>query len=232
MRLSENVESIFALSEDGAPVTIKVILDRVSVKSFGILLAILALPSALPVPAPGYSIPGGIALVILGSQILLRREFPWLPEKILKKEVHVGKKPRAIKMMVSFLRIFEFFISPRLAFVFSNAVTYRIMGLFVVLCGLSMCIPIPLTNTAPAFGVFLIGLSMIEEDGLLSGLGVLGCIAGLCLSITVLVLVAWFGMEGVDILKDAINEVKDAIKGLFQSSDAIAMVTMMPWPLF
>jgi len=217
MRLSENVESIFALGEDGAPVTIRTIMDRVNVKSFGILLAILSLPSALPVPAPGYSIPGGLALLLLGTQIIRRRDFPWLPEKVLNKEVHAGKKPRMIKMMISFLRLFEFFIRPRLSFVFSNSITYRMMGVIVFLCGFSMVIPIPLTNTAPAFGVFLIGLSMIEEDGLLSGLGVLAGIIGLTLSVTVLTFVAWFGMEGVDILKDL-------IKSLYQSPEPEALL--------
>ncbi|HDP34332.1 MAG TPA: exopolysaccharide biosynthesis protein [Candidatus Hydrogenedentes bacterium] len=220
MRLSENIESIFALGEDGAPVTIKTIMDRVSVKSFGVLLAILALPSALPVPAPGYSVPGGIALVTLGLQIILRRDFPWLPQKVLNKQVRVGEKPRLIKMMVFFLRIFEFFIRPRLAFIFTNPVTYRVLGAIVALCGLSMCIPIPLTNTAPAFGVFVIGLSMLEEDGLLSVGGVLCGIIGLCLSLTVLAFVAWFGLEGADILKDL-------IKGLLQKPEPEAMVKTM-----
>lgn len=217
MRLSENVANIFALSEDGTPVTIKIILDRVNVKSFGILLAVLALPSALPIPAPGYSIPGGLALLILGTQLIMRRDFPWLPQRVLNKEVRVGNKPRIVNMMISFLRLVEFFIRPRLAFVFSNPITYRLMGLIVVLCGLSMCIPIPLTNTAPAFGVFLIGISMIEEDGLLSGVGVLAGITGLCLSVTVLAFVAWFGMEGVDILKNA-------IKSLYQSPESEAFL--------
>ncbi len=213
MRLSENVESIFALSEDGTPVTIQVIMDRVSLKSFGILLAILSLPSALPVPAPGYSIPGGLALLILGTQMMRRREFPWLPQRVLTKEVHVGNKPRIIKMMIYFLRIFEFFIRPRFAFMFTNPILYRILGGIVFLCACSMVIPIPLTNTAPAFGVFLIGLSMIEEDGLLSAAGILAGMAGLCLSITVLAFVAWFGLEGADILKDM-------IKGLFQHPES------------
>jgi len=217
MRLSENIESIFALSEDGSPVTIKTIMDRVSVKSFGILLAILSLPSALPVPAPGFSVPGGLALLTLGVQIIRRRDFPWLPEKALNKSVRVGEKPRLIKMMVFFLRIFEFFIRPRLAFVFTNPITYRIMGVIVALCGLSMCIPIPLTNTAPAFGVFVIGLSMLEEDGLLSVGGVLCGVIGLCLSVTVLIFVAWFGMEGADILKDL-------IKSLYQSPEPEALL--------
>jgi hypothetical protein len=217
MRLSENVQSIFALSEDGTPVTIQTILNRVSMKSFGILLAILALPSALPIPAPGYSIPGGLALVVLGVQIIQRREFPWLPERILRKEVQVGTKPRLINMMVSFLRVFEFFIRPRFAFVFTNPFTCRLLGVMVFLCGVSMCIPVPLTNTAPAFGVFVIGLSMVEEDGLLSAAGVAASILGLSLSVTVLGFVAWFGMEGADMLKDL-------IKGLYQTPAAEAFL--------
>ena len=205
MRLSENIESIFAISEDGLPVTIQTIMNRVSVKSFGILLAILAIPSAMPVPAPGYSVPGGIALVILGARLITRRAYPWLPQRILNKEVRVGQRPRLIRCMVLFLRFFEFFIRPRLAFVFSNPVCYRLLGVVVLLCGLSMCIPVPLTNTAPAFGVFLIGLGMLEEDGFLSGLGAAAGIVGLLLSLTVLTFIVMFGREGVDILKELIK---------------------------
>lgn len=205
MRLSENITSIFAAGEDGAPLTIRTILDRVSVKSFGILLVIFSIPSAMPVPAPGYSIPGGIALVFLGIQIILHREYPWLPNQVLIKEVHVNAKPKLMKAMIAFLRFFEFFIRPRLGFIFSNTFMYRILGGIVTLCGLSMIIPVPLTNTAPAFGVFLIGLGMVEEDGALSGLGVMAGIVGLCLSIAVLTAIVLFGREGVDLLKDFIK---------------------------
>ncbi len=213
MRLSENVESIFAVNQDGAPVTIATIMDRVSMKSFGILLAIFALPSALPLPAPGYSIPGGLALVILGVQLLQRRECPWLPERVLRREVPVGDKPRLIRSMVLFLRLFEMFIKPRLSFVFTNPLTYRALGFIVLLCGISMCIPVPLTNTAPAFGVFLIGMGMLEEDGLLSCLGGLAGIAGLLLSAAVLTAIVLFGMEGVDMLKDFIKSFLGAAAG-------------------
>ena len=205
MKLSENIESIFKIGEDGASVTMQTIMDRVSVKSFGILLVILAIPSAMPVPAPGYSIPGGIALLLLGAQIFRRRDYPWLPKRVLEKEVHVGKKPRLVKSMVFSLRFLEFFIRPRLAFVFTNPLTLRFLALVVMLCGLSMCIPVPLTNTAPAFGVFLIGLGMLEEDGFLSGLGALAGIIGLMLSLTVLGFIVFYGMEGVDMLKEAIK---------------------------
>ena len=207
MKLSENITSIFAIGEDGAAVTVRTILDRVSVKSFGLILVIFSIPSAMPVPAPGYSIPGGIILVLLGVQLFMRREYPWLPDRMLQKEVRVGQKPSLVKTMVFFLRVLEFFIRPRLAFVFNNPVTLRLLALIVMLCGLSMCIPVPLTNTAPAFGVFLIGLGMLEEDGFLSGVGVLAGIVGLTLSVTVLGAIIYWGPEGVDWVKEAIKSV-------------------------
>ncbi len=71
-----------------------------------------------------------------------------------------------------------------------------------------MIIPVPLTNTAPAFGVFLIGLGMLEEDGLLSIAGVLASLAGVALTLTVLSALIYFGWEGIDI-------VREFLKGLF-----------------
>jgi len=208
MRLSENVTTIFAVGESGARVTVQTIVDRVSVKSFGILLVIFSIPSAMPLPAPGYSTPFGIILVILGLQLFNRRDFPWLPKRILEKEVNVGERPRLIKTMVFFLRIIEFFIRPRLGFVFENAITFRLLALIVLICGTSMIIPVPLTNTAPAFGVFLIGLGMLEEDGLLSIAGVLASLAGVALTLTVLSALIYFGWEGIDM-------VREFLKGLF-----------------
>lgn len=209
MKLSENIATIFAIEQDGTAVTVQTILDRVSVKSFGILLVIFSIPSAMPVPAPGYSIPGGIALVLLGMQLFMKRNYPWLPKRVLTKEVHVGRKPKLIKTMVFFLRIMEFFIRPRLNFVFTNPLCFRILAAIVLLCGLSMIIPVPLTNTAPAFGVFLIGMGMLEEDGLLSSAGVLAGLAGLALSVTVLGALIYFGSEGIIM-------VEEFIKGLFR----------------
>ncbi|HOC71149.1 MAG TPA: exopolysaccharide biosynthesis protein, partial [Candidatus Hydrogenedentes bacterium] len=145
---------------------------------------------------------------ILGLQLFNRRDFPWLPKRILEKEVNVGERPRLIKTMVFFLRIIEFFIRPRLSFIFENAFTFRFLALIVMICGTSMIIPIPLTNTAPAFGIFLIGLGMLEEDGLLSIAGVLASLAGVTLTITVLSALVYFGWEGIDI-------VREFLKGLF-----------------
>lgn len=207
MKLSENVTSIFAAGEDGAVVSVQTILDRVSVKGFGILLVIFSIPSAMPVPAPGYSIPFGLVLLLLGTQLMKGREYPWLPQKVLDRKVGIGEKPRLIKTMIFFLRILEFFIRPRLGFMFTNGFALRILAGMVMLCAASMLIPVPLTNTAPAFGIFLIGLGMLEEDGLMSIGGVLASLAGLTLSVTVLTALVVFGWEGIDLVRDAIKSI-------------------------
>jgi len=55
-------------------------------KSYGILLVVLALPSALPVPAAGYSTPFGLLLAILGFQMLFGRKSLWLPAWARRKK--------------------------------------------------------------------------------------------------------------------------------------------------
>lgn len=55
------------------------ILQLAAERTFGFLLAVLSLPSALPIPAPGYSTPFGIVLLLLGWQLLVGASTPWLP---------------------------------------------------------------------------------------------------------------------------------------------------------
>ena len=74
--------------------------------------------------------------------------------------------------------------------------TYRILGIMILLCGISMLIPIPGTNTMPAIGVFVIALSMIEEDSLAGVAGALIALSG----IAVTVLILFFGKEALTLL--------------------------------
>lgn len=204
MRLSLEVETIFR-EETEETTTFEAILSRISVKSFGVLLPILALPSALPLPAPGYSTPFGIALVFLAVQIIMRRPYPWFPQRVLKARIRTKGNSRMVRWMVAFLQFFEKLIRPRFRFLYTNGTLYRLLGCVILACGLSMCIPIPLTNTVPAMGIFFIGLGMIEEDGLAALAGAAIAFMGLVISISVLVAVSYYGIEGAGMVKDFIK---------------------------
>jgi len=215
MRLSEEIRAAFAT--DSGTISFGEVLERVSQRSFGLLLLLFALPSALPVPAPGYSIPGGMALVVLGLQLVVLRKFPWLPQRVLNKRLPADPKSKMVGAMVRFIAFFERFVRPRFTFISTSKPFAIIMGGFVLLCGISMCIPLPLTNTVPAMGVFLIGLGMLEEDALFGVAGAGVAIAGLTVTVSLLVLIFLVGLNP----QEAVEIVKNFIKSLLGSDPAM-----------
>lgn len=171
--------------------TLTQVLAQTKTASFGFVLCLVALPSALPVPAPGFSMPFGLMIVFLAAQLLWGRKTLWLPHSWLKKEFSLQPYHRKIAVVLKFVHFFEWFVRPRLSFVY--ALGLPVLAFVMLLCGVSMLIPIPGTNSLPALGVFLMSLGMIEKDGLagLAGLGV--ALFGMLLTVTIL----WFGGQGL-----------------------------------
>ncbi|NEO03993.1 MAG: exopolysaccharide biosynthesis protein, partial [Moorea sp. SIO3I7] len=60
------------------------------------------------------------------------------------------------------------------------------------LMSISMMIPIPGTNTLPAIGIFITGFGLTEDDGAISLAGLVVCLIGASLSISIL-FALWFG---------------------------------------
>ncbi len=204
MRLSADIQDIFA-TRDGDAITVGDVLDRISHQSFGLFLIVMALPSALPLPAPGYSVPFGLVLILLGTQMVARRDTPWFPERLRQRPLKSGPNSRLVRGMVKALELVENVVRPRLRFIYHTPLAYRTMGAIVTCCGISMCIPIPLTNTLPAIGIFLLGIGLLEEDGIVTLLGMLVAFVGILVTLTILTLIVYYGMEVVDYIKDYIK---------------------------
>lgn len=110
MKLSTQIKSIF--DTDGE-VSLAQILEKIELKSFGVLLIIFSLPSAIPIPALGYSTPFGLALIYLAKDLLKNRSKPKLPKKILEKKITTKKNSKLVGFMVWFLSLFEKLLKPR-----------------------------------------------------------------------------------------------------------------------
>jgi len=104
-----------------------------------------------------------------------------------------------------FLLKIEHLIKPRLSFICGRGGKMLLGGL-VVLMAFLMILPIPLTNTAPAMVIFLIGTALSEDDGLLTLLNIFIALAAVALYAFVLYTFFKYGTEGVLKLKDAIIE--------------------------
>ncbi len=203
MKLSDKIEHIYKNQTE--EITFRDFLERLDEQSFGVLFVILALPSALPIPIPGSAAPFGIILLSLGIQFLMNRHTPWFPEKMLNRKLQTGTNARFLTWMTRFIRFCERFTVSRGVGLFKKRGFHWVLGGMIVLCATSMMSPIPGMNSLPSFGIFLIGLSLIEEDALVAFLGILACIAGLVMSGFVLYFVIHFGLQGATMAKDQVK---------------------------
>ncbi len=194
-----------AFDREAGEITFGEFLERIEARSFGFLLVLLSLPSALPLPAPGYSVPFGIVLSLLAVQMIRRRSQPWFPERVLQRKIKSGGDSKVVKGMTRFIAFFERMLKPRGAILFRSGVFPSVLGGVILLCSMSMILPIPLTNTLPALGIFLMGLAVLEEDLAFGLVGMVIGLLGLALTTAILVAIAMFGAEGVDMVKNWIK---------------------------
>lgn len=204
--LGEALEALLQSEDERGP-SIGETTEAVGEKGFGLILMVLSLPSALPVPAPGYSTPFGIVIGLIALQMILGRQTLWVPERL--KNVRI--KPSLAKKMLGaasrFLKKIERWIRPRQRWIRSRPGQAGLATVILIMACLMM-LPIPLTNTFPAMVIFLIGVGLSEEDGLLAiaafGVGLLA--VGLYAGIIYLLITQ--GPEAIDGMK---NWIKDAI---------------------
>ncbi|NJN21077.1 MAG: exopolysaccharide biosynthesis protein [Leptolyngbya sp. RL_3_1] len=201
-RLSAELETFFFQDLEAAQtVTLKDILTLAGERTFGFLFVLLALPSALPLPAPGYSIPFGVVMLILAGQLVIGRKRPWLPSGWQGKGFDIKTVRKFVKAGVPWLRRIEVLSRPRLSYVCTSPTGRVVIGVAIALMSISMMIPIPGTNTLPAIGILITGFGLLDDDGLISLAGLVVCVMGAALSGLIFVV----GYEGARVIIDAIK---------------------------
>ena len=191
------------LAQSGDKVTLEEILALSGERTFGFLFVLLSLPSALPIPAPGYSTPFGIVMALLALQLIKGSEQPWLPESWRSKGFDRNKVKGFITKGLPWLQRIEAVSRPRLTGVCTSPLGRLIIGIAILLMSCCMIIPIPGTNTLPGIGVFVTGFGLLNDDGAISLAGLTICTLAMGLVTSVLLL----GAEVVDRGKDAVKDV-------------------------
>ncbi|NBW42042.1 exopolysaccharide biosynthesis protein [bacterium] len=189
-RLSSLIHRIFDPAR--GEVTIRTIMKELDHHGMALVLIFFSLPSALPVPAPGYSTVLSVPLLCIGLGLLFGKRSVKFPAFISKKTINLSKLKKMRSLMEKLAIFLERFSRPRLASFVQSLSARLLIGLLICLLGVSMAIPIPGTNTLPAGGIFLIGFSLLEDDFLFLFLGFAWGLIALCFT----ALVIWLGMEG------------------------------------
>ncbi|MGI0480527.1 exopolysaccharide biosynthesis protein [Geminocystis sp. CENA526] len=201
-KLSIELNRYFFEEERGEKVTLSEILTLAGERIFGFLLLILSLPSALPIPAPGYSIPFGILMFLLAIQLIGGAKTPWLPEKMMKGSMNVETARKFVKMGLPWLKRIEAITKPRLTYICTSLAGRIVIGSAIALMAISMMIPIPGTNTAPAMGIFVTAFGLQEDDGFITLGGLTICLLAGILSTSIIIAAIWGGSSIIDLIKD------------------------------
>lgn len=162
----------------------------------GLLIAciVFALPSLLPIPIPGMSVPQGVVIALIGLGVLLNRS-PFLPDRLL--EFRIGHKHLSLileKGVMFFSRI-EKLSYPRLGALVNGPLARALNGTLLVSGALLLGapLPIPFSNVLPAYGILFLAFGDMQRDGWL----VLAGYLMLILTVAYMGLVFFFGMSWI-----------------------------------
>ena len=154
------------------------LLDGLGRRAFGMLLFVAALPAFIPIPVGGAL--SGPLIMLVAAQLLVGMVHPWLPGFIARRGPKRQALARFERIVDPWLGRLERIVKPRLTSVLDHPLASAFTGLLLVLLGLLLALPIPLTNYLLGGLILLYALALLERDGALLlvawGLGIVALV--------------------------------------------------------
>lgn len=189
-RTSELLAAVLS-AQEGERVAIGDLVNALRNRAFGILFLIFGIPNCIPMP-PGIPVICGIILALIGLQMAMGRQELWLPETIARRTFSRSMLEAIVTRSRPLIEKFESISRPRYA-QFAGPVARRVVGATVVLLGILLLLPIPfLGNLPPGIAVCVLGLGLVERDGLV----ILAGFGAAALGTVVMVLASWAIWQG------------------------------------
>jgi hypothetical protein len=135
-------------------------------RAFGAALFIFAAPNLLPLP-PGSSTVLGWPLLLIAPQLMIGAKEPWLPKQIANRAVETSFIDGVCRRVAPWVARIERVSTRRWGFLFGMPGDI-LLGFVCTLLAAVLILPLPLGNLLPATAVTLLGLALVQRDGLLA----------------------------------------------------------------
>lgn len=177
-KLSEELAELHARAAERV-VTLREVIFLLRGRAYLLLVLLLALPFLTPIPLPGLSTPFGLAIAAVALRLTLGQR-PWLPMKLQRKELPPGFFGRLFAVAERILRFLEKFLRPRLAPLTGTDLLNQLHALLMLAASLVLLLPLPIpfTNSFPAWTILLLAGGLLERDGVAILLGYVVFAAG------------------------------------------------------
>lgn len=146
-------------------VNLRDLLSGLGRRAFGMLLFASVLPAFIPIPVGG-AISGPLVMLI-GAQLCIGLRRPWLPQFLASRGTHRHALARFGRKLSPWLARLEHLIRPRLPVLLDHRLASLMTGLLLIVLGLLLSLPIPLTNYLFGGLLLVFALSLLERDGVM-----------------------------------------------------------------
>jgi hypothetical protein len=169
MKLSQILSRLLVEYTD-KPLPLSVLLKQVGNSGFGTIAGILTMPMLIPLPIPlaGFSALVGSGIILVGCQLALGYDLPYLPQRIARIELSPTASQKLLENINRLLQPLERMSRHRLSRFSNSWWGCRITGICLAWDALlmSLPLPIPLTNLLPAYTILFLAIGLLEFDGL------------------------------------------------------------------
>jgi hypothetical protein len=145
------------------------IITSIGNRAFGAGILLFAIPVLLPMPA-GLSHIMGAPLIFIASQLMLGREFLWLPAFLSERRIPLSKIRPGLLRIAGMLNWAENYLLARHP-LFCTRWANRLTGAACLVLSLILLIPIPFSSLIPAFALTVFSLGLIYRDGVMIAFG-------------------------------------------------------------
>jgi hypothetical protein len=148
------------VDERADTITVGQLVDHAAQSGFGFLVAVLSL---IAIPFFGLSTPFGLAIALVGMQLMLGRARPWLPRRARERPLKMTMLDRVLGMVARRLRWLAASTRER----WRVLVMPRLAGFGIVLLALGLALPLPIPGSNMIFLVPLMiyAIGLLENDG-------------------------------------------------------------------
>jgi hypothetical protein len=172
-------------------ITVGELVDKAAEAGFGFLVGVLTL---IAIPFFGLSTPFGLAIALVGMQLVVGLRRPWLPRRARRRPLSMAMLDRVLALLARRTR----WLSRATRRRWEVLLMPRLVGLGIVLLGLGLALPLPIPGSNMIFLIplFIYAVGLLERDGAWIALGH----AGTAIDMALLVV---FGATVVAVLERA-----------------------------
>jgi hypothetical protein len=146
--------------------TVGELVDKAAEAGFGFVIGLLAL---IAIPFFGLSTPFGLAIALIGAQMIVGKQHPWLPQRARRRELNISMLDRVATMLSRRTRwLVKMTRRRHEAIVAPKHVGF---GITLLALGLALPLPIPGSNLVFLVPIFIYAIGLLERDGLWIAIG-------------------------------------------------------------